>query len=1003
MLKRLISLVCAGLSLAGATTARAITLTVGSAADTWAATNETGTFGAVDHMVLQGGGSRRTGYLRFDLSTLNIVKVESATLTLTVHGAIPKPPYRNDTVVVGRFSLYGLNNVAGNTPQNWDEATLNSGKTGSEVDWTTGTVAVAGGRATDLDGDVPGITETVTNAAAGGYALGTTITVTGDALVRFLQSRVSDGGLVTFILKNDDSADRGYGICSKEHADAAYRPKLDLTVVVGPKSAASNPSPQDKAADVLRDVVLSWKAGIDATAHNVYLGTSLQDVNAASASVLVSPGQDANTYDPPGHLAFGQTYYWRVDEVTAPDATVHPGPVWRFTVEPYSYPITGVTATASSSDVGVGPENTVNGSGLDPSDLHSSFDKAMWVSGKKAAQPTWIQFQFDRAYKLHEMWVWNHNTTLESVVGLGFKDVLIEYSVNGTDWTALGGVEFAQAPSADGYAHNTTVDFAGAAAKYVRLTPRSNWGDMVEQYGLSEVRFFYIPAHAREPVPASATANVDPSTVVLSWRAGRGAASHEVYISTDKQAVIDGTAPVVTVDQASCTPSSLMLGATHYWKVVEVNQAETPSAWESDVWSLSTPTYLTLDDFERYTNDSPNRVFQTWIDGAGFSPDEFFPSGGTGNGSGALIGYDPTAGNVMETGIVHGGRQAMPLYYDNSSAPRSSEAARTFTTAQDWTKYGVTTLVLYFRGDVNNVAAPLYAKINGTKVLYNGGAPSTAIPVWKQWNINLASVGANLKSVKTLTIGIGDGSAGGAGTIFIDDILLYATAPQVVAATDPGTNGLAALYAMEDNVKDGSGKGSNGTVYGDPQYVQGPTGYGKALSFDGLNDYVDLPIGSLLSTVNSSTFVAWVYFMNAGNAWQRIFDFGNAGAASANPNVYMFLTSNNSARIVRFAIRNAASAAEQAVNGPAALTTGWHHVAVVIDSAGMRLQLYQDGTPVAGGATTVLPKDLGVTTQNWLGRSQWTADPFFGGSIDDFRIYNRALSESEVRYLAGDR
>ena len=91
------------------------------------------------------------------------------------------------------------------------------------------------------------------------------------------------------------------------------------------------------------------------------------------------------------------------------------------------------------------------------------------------------------------------------------------------------------------------------------------------------------------------------------------------------------------------------------------------------------------------------------------------------------------------------------------------------------------------------------------------------------------------------------------------------------------------------------------------------------------------------------------------------------------------------------------------VNGPAALPTGWHHVAVVIDSATMRLQLYQDGALVASGATTVLPKDLGATSQNWLGRSQWTADAFFGGSIDDFRIYNRALSESEVRYLAGDR
>ena len=81
--------------------------------------------------------------------------------------------------------------------------------------------------------------------------------------------------------------------------------------------------------------------------------------------------------------------------------------------------------------------------------------------------------------------------------------------------------------------------------------------------------------------------------------------------------------------------------------------------------------------------------------------------------------------------------------------------------------------------------APLYVKINGTKVLFNGGAAATAFPLWKQWNIDLASVGVNLKSVKTLTIGVGDGKSGGSGTLFIDDILLYATAPQAV----PGRSG----------------------------------------------------------------------------------------------------------------------------------------------------------------------------------------------------------------------
>ena len=54
-------------------------------------------------------------------------------------------------------------------------------------------------------------------------------------------------------------------------------------------------------------------------------------------AVLSSLGQDASSYDPPGHLAFDQTYYWRVDEVEhAPDFTVHKGAVWSFTVEPFA-------------------------------------------------------------------------------------------------------------------------------------------------------------------------------------------------------------------------------------------------------------------------------------------------------------------------------------------------------------------------------------------------------------------------------------------------------------------------------------------------------------------------------------------------------------------------------------------------------------------------------------------------------------------------------------------
>ncbi len=929
------------------------------------------------------GTRQKMLYLRFDITGME-GDLTKATLTF------------NATGTANRARVWGVYGLMDETLDNWDEATICYNN-------APGLLAAALAAYTIDTAKMQKLGTMSVPATVGVYT-----SVPADLnLDSFLAKDTNN--LVTFLVIPDATDQQAsWTIASKENATPDLAPVLTIPNASEQILAAYQPVPAANAQDVSRDVVLSWKPGQFAGTHNVYFGSVSADVNAASVAnprgVLVGQGQTDATYDPPGHLTLGQTYYWRVDEVNAtPDGTIYKGNVWSFTVEPYSYPITGVTATASSFATDAGPQNTVNGSGLDAATqtLHSTLDKAMWLSGKNAAQPTWIQYQFDRIYKLHEMWVWNYNTSTESIVGLGFKDVTVEYSVNGTDWLMLGEREFAQAPGDDNYAHDTTVDFAGIGARYVRLTPKSNWGGLAVQYGLSEVRFYYIPVHAREPVPAAAATNVDPTTAVLSWRAGREASLHDVYIGADKQAVTDSSVPVVTLNQASYAPA-LDLGTTYYWKVVEVNQAMTLSAWESDVWSFSTLTYLTVDDFESYTNESPNRVFQAWIDGTGFSPDDFFPAGNDGNGSGSLIGYDPTAGNIMETGLVHGGKQAMPLYYDNGNTPRYSEAVRTFDIPQDWSKHGITTLVLYFRGDVNNVGAPLYVKINDTKVLYNDGAASTALPLWKQWNIDLAASGANLKSVKTLTIGIGDGSAGGTGTIFIDDILLYAAPPQVVTATDPGTGGLVALYAMEGNVQDSSGKNSNGTASGDPTFVQGLAGYGKALSFDGTNDYVDLPIGSLVSTLNSTTVAAWVYFTNTGNAWQRIFDFGNAGVGTASPNVYMFLSSNNGSRIVRFAIRTA-TVGEQGVNGPAALPTGWHHVAVVIDSTTMRLQLYQDGAPVASGATTVLPKDLGATSQNWLGRSQWTADPFFGGSIDDFRIYNRVLSESEVRYLAGDR
>ncbi len=458
------------------------------------------------------------------------------------------------------------------------------------------------------------------------------------------------------------------------------------------QTTASSPVPAHEATDVARDVVLGWTPSETAATHNVYFGTSADDVDNADTTsplgVLVSPGQDANSYDPDGVLEFGRTYHWRIDEVNAaPDFAVVKGEVWSFTVEPVSYPIQNIQATASSFTENMGPEKTVDGSGLDAADQHSTTETQMWLSADGGPQPTWIQYEFDKAYKLDRLVVWNSNQTLESILGLGARSVTVEYSADGITWTALGDFEFARAPGQATYAADIAVDFADAVARYVKLTINSNWGELLAQYGLSELRFFYTPVVAREPMPVSGQTDVEVDTV-LSWRSGREAASHQVSFDIDQQAVIDGTAPVQTLSQNRFDPGALSLGTTYFWKVTEVNDAETPAVWPGDLWSFSTREYLVVDDFESYNDEQgmDTRIYETWIDGW---------AAATKNG--ATVGnWDPP---FAEQTIVHGGKQSMPMDYNNTDSPFCSEAYREFAPVQDWTVNGADTLSLWVRGN----------------------------------------------------------------------------------------------------------------------------------------------------------------------------------------------------------------------------------------------------------------------------------------------------------------
>jgi hypothetical protein len=509
----------------------------------------------------------------------------------------------------------------------------------------------------------------------------------------------------------------------------------------------------------LRDVELRWTAGEFAATHNVYLGESFDDVNDASVTdprgVLLSQGRAETAVDA-GRLAFGQTYYWRVDEVNgAPDNTVFKGEVWSFAVEPLAYPIAGVTASSNgTSDAGVGPERTVDGSGLDENDEHSVELGDMWLA-TPGVEPLRIQYDFDNVYKLHEMLVWNYNSAFELVLGFGLKDVAVEYSENGEDWTALGDVTFNQATAMPGYAANTTIAFGDVAARSVRLTVNGGHGPM-GQFGLSEVRFLFIPVQPREPQPADGQTDVPVDTTV-SWRAGREAGSHDVLLGTDPAALT----LVDSVAEASYTPSGLQFGTIYYWQIVEVNEAEAIGSWAGGLWDFATQEFAAIDDMESYDDDE-NRIFDTWLDG-------FV------NETGSTVGYFEAP--FAEKTIVNGGRQSMPLEYDNMSTPFYAEAQLDVGSLNLDTK-GADSLRLFIAGQADNAPNPVYVALEDTAgkvvVVTHQDVGIAAVPEWTEWAIPYSDLaGIDLGRVSTIYIGVGNRdnpTVGGTGLIFIDDI-----------------------------------------------------------------------------------------------------------------------------------------------------------------------------------------------------------------------------------------
>jgi len=162
---------------------------------------------------------------------------------------------------------------------------------------------------------------------------------------------------------------------------------------------------------------------------------------------------------------------------------------------------------------------------------------------------------------------------------------------------------------------------------------------------------------------------------------------------------------------------------------------------------------------------------------------------------------------------------------------------------------------------------------------------------------------------------------------------------------------------------------------------------GTALKLDGTStSYATLPTG-IVSTLNDFTISTWVR-MDVKTNWMRVFDFGTGTSK------YMFLSIQpGTANVMRYAIKNGGSEQQVNFNYTLPLNT-WTHFAIT--QSGNTCSMYINGALVATNTgVTIKPATIGSTNLNYLGKSQFN-DPLFKGSIDDFKIFGRALSASEI-------
>jgi hypothetical protein len=331
----------------------------------------------------------------------------------------------------------------------------------------------------------------------------------------------------------------------------------------------------------------------------------------------------------------------------------------------------------------------------------------------------------------------------------------------------------------------------------------------------------------------------------------------------------------------------------------------------------------------------------------------------------------------------------------------------------DWTTGGAKALVLHFRGVAgNDVNEQMYVRLqdadSNAVVAYGDNGEDTddlKTEEWQTWNIDLEdfnTAGVDLTNVTEMTIGFGDGSApGGNGTVYFDDIRLYVPRCLTEKVAGDITGDCKAdsedLEIMVDDwlEADLSIYDLNGVLIDFPndnsQWQYDATRGSGTLVFDGNDDWVNID-DDVLKDFRNRTISVW-----SKRTGTPTVDGRDIFGTDHQYRVYINLRTDN---------RLCARLGESEEFGISAVTTlgQWYHSALVVKDVAGGLctgEFFVDGVSQGSPASNQQPHSGPLVGAN-LGSYDNGSKDFLPGDLDDLRIYDRVLTNSEITFLATD-